>query len=77
MKWKADEFRKPLVVKGARQIGKTESIRKFAKENYQSFIEVNFVEEPKYKTIISDGYQTELPGSGRSKSNQWTFKIPA
>ena len=54
MKWKADEFRKPLVVKGARQIGKTE----FAKEHYKSFVEVNFVEEPKYKTIISDGYQT-------------------
>ena len=32
--WKAGENRKPLIVKGARQIGKTESIREFAKENY-------------------------------------------
>ena len=50
--WKAGENRKPLIVKGARQIGKTESIREFAKANYSSSIEINFVEEPKYKTII-------------------------
>lgn len=50
---------KPLIVKGARQIGKTESIRNFARNRYESFIEINFVEEPKYKKIISDGYSTE------------------
>ena len=55
--WKSNEYRKPLIVKGARQIGKTESIRSFAEKNYKSFIEINFVEEPKYKTFISDGYQ--------------------
>ena len=38
------------------KIGKTESIREFAKANYSSFIEINFVEEPKYKTIIEEGY---------------------
>ena len=35
--------KKPLIVKGARQIGKTESIRDFAKNNYKSVIEINFV----------------------------------
>ena len=45
--WKNSEERKPLIIKGARQIGKTESIRKFAEENYTSVIEINFVEEPK------------------------------
>lgn len=54
--WKNSEERKPLIIKGARQIGKTESIRKFAEENYTSFIEINFVEEPKYCAIIADGY---------------------
>ena len=38
--WKAGENRKPLIVKGARQIGKTESIREFAKANYSSFTTV-------------------------------------
>jgi predicted AAA+ superfamily ATPase len=54
--WKKDENRKPLIVKGSRQIGKTESIRKFAKENYKSIIEINFVTSEKYKMIASDGY---------------------
>ena len=41
LKWKADNDRKPLIVKGCRQIGKTESIRHFAKvAGYDSFIEI-------------------------------------
>jgi len=59
IKWKSDEDRKPLIVKGPRQVGKTESIKKFAEENYVSFIEINFVEEPKYKMIIEDGYKAD------------------
>lgn len=55
--WKKTPNRKPLIIKGARQTGKTESVRRFAKRNYASFIEINFVEEPKYKTIISEGYR--------------------
>lgn len=54
--WKRDPNRKPLIVKGPRQVGKTESIRQFAQANYDSVIEINFVEEPKYKAIIEDGY---------------------
>lgn len=57
--WKQDSDRKPLIIKGCRQIGKTESIRHFAKQNYESIIEINFVEEEKYKTIISDGYSAD------------------
>lgn len=54
--WKQDTDRKPLIVKGPRQVGKTESIRHFAKENFEHLIYINFVEEPKYKMILSDGY---------------------
>ena len=57
LKWKADNDRKPLILKGCRQIGKTESIRHFAKvAGYDSFIEINFVKDEKYKKIIVDGY---------------------
>jgi len=48
-----------LIVKGARQVGKTESIRKFAEENYKNIIYINFVEEPKYKLITEDGYKPD------------------
>lgn len=57
--WKTDRSKKPLIIKGPRQVGKTASIRHFAKNNYESIIEINFVEEPKYKMITSDGYKTE------------------
>lgn len=57
--WKNNSERKPLIVKGCRQIGKTESIRYFAKSaGYKSFIEINFVKEEKYKKITIDGYET-------------------
>jgi len=54
--WKDDSSKKPLIIKGCRQIGKTESILHFANANYESVIEINFVRDEKYKMIISDGY---------------------
>ena len=57
--WKANPDRKPLIVKGPRQVGKTESIKRFGDMNYQSVITINFVEEPKYKMITADGYKSE------------------
>ncbi len=56
LSWKNYEQRMPLIVKGARQTGKTESILHFARQNYANVIDINFVLEPKYKTILSDGY---------------------
>ena len=55
--WKNNPNRKPLIVKGSRQIGKTESICRFGYENYENVININFVEEPKYKMITTDGYK--------------------
>ena len=57
--WRANPKRKPLVVKGARQIGKTESIRAFGKSNYESVIEINFVLQKKFRAIFDDGYEVD------------------
>lgn len=57
--WRKEANRKPLIIKGPRQVGKTESIRHFAAEAYQSIIYINFVEEPKYKFITENGYKTD------------------
>ena len=54
--WKADKDRKPLIIKGSRQIGKTESILHFSANHYENVIEINFVRDEKYKKIIADGY---------------------
>ena len=44
--WKNSKGRECLLVKGARQVGKTYIIRKFGRENYERFIEINFSKEP-------------------------------
>lgn len=55
--WKQTPGHKPLIVKGARQIGKTESILHFAKKEYKNVVNINFALESRYKTITSDGYE--------------------
>ena len=50
--WKADAKHKPLIIKGARQIGKTESILHFAKQNYKSIVYINFALEKKFMQIL-------------------------
>lgn len=43
IQWKNDPAHKPLIVKGARQIGKTESILHFAKEQYNNVVVINLL----------------------------------
>ena len=50
--WKADQQKKSMMIRGARQVGKTYIVREFGKL-YQSFIEINFIEHPEYKTIFA------------------------
>ena len=59
IEWKENPRRLPLIIKGARQVGKTECVRHFAEGRYESFIEINFVEKPKFKAIVRDGYSVE------------------
>lgn len=54
--WKVSPAHKPLIVRGARQVGKTESILHFARENYENVININFALEKKYLHIVDDGY---------------------
>ena len=57
--WKQNPDRLPLIVKGARQIGKTESIRLFAKNNYKNVVEINFVLQKQFKDIFDDGFEVD------------------
>lgn len=58
-RWKQNADRKPLIIKGARQIGKTRSVEWFAERNYKYFIEINFVEQKKYREIFNDGFEVD------------------
>ena len=57
--WKASIDKKPLIVKGARQVGKTASIRYFGEKYYNNIVEINFALQPKYKQIFADGYEVD------------------
>ena len=59
IEWKNNPDRMPLIIKGARQIGKTESIRNFAKNHYKSVIEINFILQKQYKDIFDDGFEVD------------------
>ena len=56
--WKNDVNHLQLIVKGARQIGKTESINEFSKI-YNNVVYINFALEPIYKKIVNDGYDVD------------------
>ncbi len=71
-KWKMSEDRKPLVIKGIRQCGKTYIVQKFAKENYESVVYMNFILEPDKKSAFAGnidvdtiilGLSALIPGS--------------
>jgi uncharacterized protein len=49
--WKLAEKRKPLMLRGARQVGKTSTVKNLAK-HFNSFVEINFDEQPSYSSIF-------------------------
>jgi predicted AAA+ superfamily ATPase len=59
MRWKTREDKRCLVVKGARQVGKTFIIELFAQENYKHTTTINFVQNPAYAAIFDGDLDTE------------------
>jgi predicted AAA+ superfamily ATPase len=54
LNWKNDPFRRPLILRGARQVGKTYLVQEFGKEAFESFAEVNFEYFPEFKTCFKN-----------------------
>ena len=57
--WKKNIDRLPLIIKGARQVGKTETVRHFAAEHYRNVVEINFVTNPEFRAIIEEGFSAD------------------
>ena len=57
--WKSNPDRMPLVVKGARQVGKTFTINKFCKENYKHYYYIDFNETPNFKDVFNGNLDRE------------------
>ena len=52
IEWKKNKDKSCLIIKGARQVGKTFIVDKFAKENYEYYTYINFIENPEYNEIF-------------------------
>ena len=57
--WKASPNRKPIILKGCRQCGKTFAAQHFAHANYQSVVYINFFENPGAKDIFAGSLNVE------------------
>lgn len=57
--WKRSGNRKPLVIKGVRQCGKTYIVKKFAKDNYENVVYMNFILEPDKKSAFAGNLDVE------------------
>ena len=51
--WKNSKERKPLLIRGARQVGKSHLIKNFGKKNYKKFLEVNFELYPEVSNFFN------------------------
>lgn len=56
--WRNDPYRKPLLLRGARQVGKTYEVRQFGK-TYQHFVEINFEKSPEMRAVFDQDLQPE------------------
>ena len=57
--WKESKFRKPLILRGARQVGKTWLLQEFGKTSYAKFIYVNFEDTPALQNLFTVDFDIE------------------
>lgn len=58
--WKDNLNRRPLIIRGARQVGKTYIVNEFAQDEFKNFITLNFERNPEYKSIFTDYDPVEI-----------------
>ena len=59
IEWKNTPNKKPLIIKGCRQCGKTFSVLDFAKKNYKNVVYLNFFENPDYASVFSGSLEID------------------
>ena len=52
LEWKNGDHKKCLMIKGARQVGKTYLVREFGRNEYESYVEINFIVQKNLKAIF-------------------------
>ena len=59
LEWKDSDYRKPLIIKGARQVGKTWLMREFGKSQYEDVIYLNCDDEPQAASLFANDYDID------------------
>ena len=59
LKWKNNDNKNSLIVKGARQVGKTFIIDKFCRDNYKNYVYINFFANSEYNSIFENGLDVD------------------
>lgn len=59
LEWKNTADHKPLIIKGCRQCGKTFSVMRFAEDNYENVVYINFFENPAYASVFSESFDID------------------
>ena len=77
LNWKKDSNHKALCIFGARQIGKTTLIRKFGKENYKNFVEINFISDTDAAGIFSGHVPEKRSARRKTAAALCAGKVPA
>ena len=54
LEWRNSPYRKPLILRGARQVGKSFLVREFGKTEFSNFIEINFELQPELKNSFQE-----------------------
>ncbi len=70
MNWKEKENKKSIIIRGARQVGKTYIIEKFCRDNYKNYVYINFFENSDYSTIFESGLDAD------NIIKQLTIRVP-
>jgi predicted AAA+ superfamily ATPase len=68
-RWKEEERRYPLLIRGARQVGKSFSVRAFGEECFKNLVEINFEQDPRYKECFNTLNPNEIVNSISILSN--------
>ncbi|MBQ7522442.1 MAG: AAA family ATPase, partial [Clostridia bacterium] len=59
VKWKNQKRRKPLIVRGARQTGKTWLMKEFGRQEFKETVYINFENEPRFGDLFLQDYDTK------------------
>lgn len=77
IEWKNSKTRKPLILRGARQVGKTWIMKEFGKINYENVAYINFDDNHRMKELFQNDFDLEKIIQGLKIESKENIKLGA